>query len=281
MNTVTSKDGTRIAYDKLGAGPAVIVVDGALGYRGQMGQDALAAALADHFTVYYYDRRGRGESTDTLPYAVEREVEDIEALIRAAGGPAHVFGISSGAALAMEAAIQLGSQVKKLAMYEAPYNSDPAAMEAWKAYTQELDALLAAGRRGDAVGLFMQLVGASAEEVEGVRQTPIWPIFEGVAPTLAYDHSALLGDTAAVPTARAAAVAVPALVMDGAESYPFMRVAAEALAEAMPQGEHRTLAGQTHEVAAEALAPVLVEFFKADAASEQPSAAKGERTWAK
>jgi pimeloyl-ACP methyl ester carboxylesterase len=194
---------------------------------------------------------------------VEREIDDIDALINAAGGPAFVYGISSGAALAMEAAIELGGKIKKLAMYEAPYNDDETARQAWNQYTQQLKELLAADRRGDAVALFMMLVGAAGDQIDGMRQAPVWPIFEAIAPTLAYDHIALLGDDASVPTERAARVAVPALIMDGGASYPFMHVTSMALANAMPHAQHRTLEGQTHEVAAEAIAPVLVEFFQA------------------
>src|SRR5215207_4950196 len=152
MKTVRSKDGTTIAFEQYGQGPAVILVDGALQYRAfDQGETQLTLLLAKHFKVIQYDRRGRGDSTDTLPYAVKREIEDIEALIDEAGGSAYVYGISSGAALAMEAAIALPGKVKKLAMYEAPYNSDEAAQQAWKVYTTELGELLAAGRRGDAV----------------------------------------------------------------------------------------------------------------------------------
>jgi pimeloyl-ACP methyl ester carboxylesterase len=264
MKTVTSKDGTKIAFDQSGQGPVVILVDGALQYRAfDQGMAQLADLLAQHFTVVHYDRRGRGDSTDVQPYALEREIEDIEALINEAGGSAFVYGISSGAALAMEAAIRLGDKVKKLAMYEAPYNDDETARQAWREYTQQLGELLAAGRRGDAVGLFMILVGATADQVEGMRQHPMWPMWEAVAPTLAYDHTAALGEDASLPTERAASVTVPTLVMDGSESYPFMHVTAVALANAIPQAQHRTLEGQTHEVSSEALAPVLVEFFQA------------------
>jgi pimeloyl-ACP methyl ester carboxylesterase len=263
MSTVTSKDGTRIAYDKTGKGPAVILVDGAMTHRGL---GPLAAQLADQFTVYTYDRRGRGESGDTLPFAVAREIEDLEALIDDAGGSAFVFGISSGGALVLEAALALGSKVKKLAIYEAPYNDDEAARKAWKEYTQQLGELLAADRRGDAVALFMKLVGASDEGVAQVRQTPMWPELEAVAPTLAYDHTALLGEYASVPTERAARVAAPALIMDGGASYPFMHITAMALAKAIPHAQQRTLEGQTHEVAAEAIAPVLAGFFNSNPA---------------
>ena len=264
MKTVTSKDGTTIAFDRWGTGPVVILVDGALQYRAfDQGMAQLAELLAPHFTVIHYDRRGRGDSTDTQPYALEREIEDIEAIIDEVGGSAYLYGISSGAALAMEAAIALPDKVQKLAMYEAPYNDDPAAQQAWRKYVKELRELLAADRKGDAVGHFMMLVGASAEDVEGIRQTPMWPLWESIGHTLAYDHIAALGEAAAVPTDQAAKVAMPALVMDGGASFPFMHTTALALAEAMPRGQHRTLEGQTHEVSAEALAPVLIEFFKA------------------
>jgi pimeloyl-ACP methyl ester carboxylesterase len=264
MKTVMSKDGTTIAYDQWGEGLAVILVDGALQYRAfDQGMVPLAELLAPHFTVIHYDRRGRGDSTDTQPYALEREIEDIEAMIDDAGGSAFLYGISSGAALAMEAAIALPDKVKKLAIYEAPYNDDHAAQEAWRQYTQQLEELLAAGRHGDAVGLFMMLVGATADQVEEIRQTPMWPLWESIAPTLAYDHIAALGEDASIPTERAARVAVPTLVMNGAESFPFMYTTAVALAEAMPKGQHRTLEGQTHEVAAETIAPLLIEFFNA------------------
>src|SRR5262249_25818215 len=239
----------------------------------QRGMDSATAQLAalpllaQHFSVFHYDRRGRGDSTDTQPYAVEREIEDIEALIDEAGGEAFVFGISSGAALAMEAAIDLGGKVTKLAMYEAPYNDDEAARQAWKEFRKQLKEALAEGRRGDAVGLFMLLLGMPAEHLDGMRQHPMWPMWVAVAPTIAYDTAAL-GEDASVPTERAARVAVPALIMDGgATEFPFMHVTALALADAMPHAQHRTLEGQTHEVAAEALAPVLVEFFTTNTAT--------------
>jgi pimeloyl-ACP methyl ester carboxylesterase len=263
MKIVTSKDGTRIAFDRWGAGPVVILVDGALQYRAfDQGMIQLAELLAPHFMVIHYDRRGRGDSTDTQPYALEREIEDIEAIIDETGGSASLYGISSGAALAMEAAIALPDKVRKLAMYEAPYNDDPAAQQTWRKYVKELRELLAADRKGDAVGHFMMLVGASADDVEGIRQTPMWPLWESIGHTLEYDHIAALGEDAAVPTERAASVAMPTLVMDGGESFPFMHTTAVALANAMSHGQHRTLEGQTHEVNAEALAPVLIEFFK-------------------
>src|SRR5437588_10522806 len=158
MEKVASQDGTQIAYDKQGSGPAVILVDGALCYRSFGPMPGLAQLLAPHFTVYNYDRRGRGESGDTRPYAVEREVEDIEALIDEAGGSACACGLSSGSALALDAAIMLGDKVKKLAMYEAPYAANVEAQETWKEDNRELTELLAADRRADAVAVFMSMV---------------------------------------------------------------------------------------------------------------------------
>ena len=261
MNTVISKDGTKIAYDKQGEGPAVILAYGALCYRSFGSLPELVKLLTPHFTLYNYERRGRSESGDTRPYAVEREVEDIEALIDEAGGAAYLYGHSSGAALALEAAIKLGGKVKKLAMYEAPYNDDAEAQRAWKEYIKQLTELLAADRRGDAVALFMQLVETPTDQIEAMRHAPIWPMFEAIAPTLAYDHTAILGEDGSVPIERAASVSVPTLVMNGGASYAFMYETARALSQAMPHAQLRTLEGQRHDVSPEALAPVLVEFF--------------------
>ena len=262
MKLVRSADGTTIAYDQMGNGPAVILVDGALGYRAFGFMAQLASELSPHFTVIFYDRRGRGESTDTQPFAVEREIEDIEALIDEVGGVAYLYGISSGAALALEATIKIVHKVKKLALYEAPYDSDDARKLAFRTYRRQLEEALAAGRPGDALGLFMLFVGMPPEHLEGARRQPMWPMWEAVAHTLPYDAAAM-GDDGSVPTEKAARVTVPTLVMDGSASFPFMHTTAIALAKALLNGEHRTLEGQTHEVEARVLAPVLVEFFAA------------------
>jgi pimeloyl-ACP methyl ester carboxylesterase len=261
MNQVMSNDGTVIAFDRSGQGSAVILVGGAFQYRAIDPPTAqLAALLAQHFTVFHYDRRGRGESGDTQPYAVEREVEDLEALIHEAGGSAFVFGMSSGGVLALEAAAR-GLAITKLAVYELPFNSgDEHARQAAERYTQQLAALLNEGRRGDAVALAMTTWGAPPEAMAGMRQAPIWPLFEAVAPTLAYDD-AIMGD-GSVPTALLASITVPTLVMDGGASPAFMHNAAQATAHALPNGQRHTLEGQTHDVAPQVLAPVLVEFFQ-------------------
>jgi pimeloyl-ACP methyl ester carboxylesterase len=270
MSKVISKDGTQIGYEKQGAGPALILVDGAICYRGFGPMPRLAELLSPHFTVYTYDRRGRGESGDTLPFAVEREVEDIDALIDEAGGAAFVYGISSGAALALEAAVRLGGKIKKLALYEPPYNAQPGDREQWHEYRKTLAEHLVEGRHGDAAALFMQFVGTPAEQVEGMRQAPVWPMFEAVAPTLMYD-AIVLGEDRNPPVQRAARGSVPVLLMDGGANLtflPFMHETAVALAKAIPQARQRTLEGQTHDVNPEVILPELVAFFNNGPASE-------------
>lgn len=261
MDSVSSRDGTSIAYDMAGAGPALILVDGALTVHSSGGKSELARLLAPRFTVYGYDRRGRGNSGDTLPYAVDREIDDIEALIDHAGGLAALYGHSSGGPLAMLAAIRLGSKVSKIAMYEAPYNNDPHAAQSWSQYLRQLGEALAENRRGDAVALFMRFVGTPAEQVEDMRRAPFWPGMEAIAPTLAYDHAEILGEPWSVPTGLAARVSVPALVMSGDAGLPFMPDAARGLSQAIPQGQQKILEGQTHAVSPAVLAPVLAGFF--------------------
>lgn len=263
MSKVTSKDGTVIAYEKKGSGPAVILVDGAIGYRAFGSSPRLAELLAPHYTVFAYDRRGRGESSNSKPFAVDREIEDINALIQAAGGSAYLYGISSGACLVLEAAIQLGDKVKKIALYEPPYNSMDGALPAWKEYRDQLKKMIAENRRGEAVELFMRFVGTPEDMIGGMRQAPVWPMFEAVAPTLEYDAAAMGADRSA-PLKRASRLAASALIMDGGANLttmPFMHATSTALAKAIPHGQQRTLEGQTHDVKLEVLAPALVEFF--------------------
>src|SRR5215813_14212384 len=236
INTVTSRDGATITYDRQGEGPLLVLVDGAMTTRSSGSRPELVKLLAPHFTVYSYDRRGRGDSGDTLPYAADREIEDIETLIDRGGGPAFLYGHSSGASLAMMAAVRLGSKVSKIAMYEPPYNDDPEAQQAWSQYLTDLRAALAEGRRGDAAALFMRFVGMPAEQIDGMRQAPFWPSMEAVAPTLAYDHAAIMGERWAVPTELAARVQVPALVIHGTAGLPFMADTARTLSRAMPHG---------------------------------------------
>ena len=258
MDQVRSKDGTPIAFDKQGQGPAVIFVNGALSTRSA--NVDLASRLAPHFTVYGYDRRGRGDSGDTQPYAVQREIEDIDAVIDMAGGSAYLYGHSSGGCLAVDATVALGDKVKKLALYEAPYNDDPDFQRVWHEYLTNLKVALAANRRGDAAALFMAIVGMPATQIEGMRHAPFWAGMEALAPTLAYDHAGVMED-ARIPRERVARVHVPTLVMTGGSGAPFMLVTAKTLNELIPDARLRILEGQAHDVHAEALAPVLVEFF--------------------
>jgi pimeloyl-ACP methyl ester carboxylesterase len=262
MRKVHSKDGTAIAFDQSGEGPPIILVGGALSDRSAATQ--LAAFLGPHFTVYAYDRRGRGDSGDTAPYAVAREVEDIDALINEAGGSAFVFGHSSGAALALEATSKLPSKVKKLALYEPPFIVDDSRPPLQADYVARLTELVAAGRRGDAVEFFMtKAVAVPIEFIAQMRGDPMWPAMERLAHTLAYD-GAIMGDTIAgkpLPAGRWASATVPTLVMDGGLSPAWIRHAAQAVADVLPNAKYRTLEGQEHGVASEVLAPVLVEFY--------------------
>ena len=264
MPLITSDDGTAIAYERQGDGPALIIVDGALTTRRSESKSQLVELLSPRLTVYVYDRRGRGDSGDTAPYAIAREIEDIGALIGEAGGSAALYGHSSGACLALEAALVLGRvQVSKLAMYEAPYDDDPAARESWERYLADMKAALADGRPGDAAALFIAFVGTPAKEIEGMRRAPFWPGMEAVAPTLAYDHATLLGKDRSVPLGRASKVAVPTLVMHGEKGAPFMAETARTLQRAIPGAELLVLAGQGHNVSPQALAPALAEFVSA------------------
>lgn len=257
MTNVLSKDGTQIGFDKSGQGAPVILVSG--GSVDRLSNAPLAAILAEHFTVYNYDRRGRGISGDTAPYAVEREIEDIAAVMEAAGGSAFLFGSSSGAALAMEAAAS-GLPLRKLAMWEPPYiieNSRPRPpADTAATYTE----LVSAGRRGEAVEYFMaKVVGLPPEFVAFAHTQPWWPAQEALAHTLAYDAT-VMGDYT-IPVARTANITIPTLVVAGGQDMPWMRDTARALVEVIPGAELRYLDGQGHNVAPEALAPVLVEFF--------------------
>jgi pimeloyl-ACP methyl ester carboxylesterase len=259
MEKIQSRDGTPIAFDRTGEGPAIILVGGAFQHRAIDSETAqLAALLSPHFTVFHYDRRGRGDSGDTPPYAVEREIEDLAALIDEAGGSAAAFGMSSGGVLALEAARSL--PITKVAVYEPPFMVDEGGLRPPADHQEQLTELAASGRRGDAVEFFMTKVMSMPDEaVAPMRSAPMWPALEGVAPTLAYD-SAVMGDFS-LPAERLASVAAPTLVINGGDTDPRLRRAARALWAVLPDVQHRTVEGQTHQVAPEALAPVLEEFF--------------------
>jgi pimeloyl-ACP methyl ester carboxylesterase len=258
---VVSKDGTVIVYDQIGRGPAVILIVGALCSRTLGPGLKLAPLLAHHFTVFTYDRRGRGDSGDNSTYAVEREVEDLEALIEEAGGSACVFGHSSGAALALRAA-ESGLSIRKLALYEAPFivdHSRPSTEKDWAL----IDARVAEGRRGDALKVFLKSVGLPAFAVAVMRWLPVWAKLTAVAHTLPYDGAIVRqfqrGEP--LPAGAWASVAVPALAIAGGKSPAWMQNGTRALATVLSNAEFRKLEGQTHDVSAKALAPVLSEFF--------------------
>jgi pimeloyl-ACP methyl ester carboxylesterase len=259
MNQVRSKDGTPIAFERLGNGPALIVVDGALCSRAFGPSPKLATRLAPHFTVYVYDRRGRGESGDTPPYSPAREVEDIAALIEEAGGSACLLGLSSGGALALEAAAS-GLSIRKLVAYEPPYVDD-AGQRGDGAHEAQLRNLVARGNRGGAVTYFMKdMVGAPAPVVVLMRLIPwVWRKLKAVAHTLPYDASVMTQFR--IPRARFASIATPALVMNGSKTDPRLKEAARAIADAIPGAHHRELAGQTHNVKPAVLTPAVVDFL--------------------
>lgn len=257
MNMVSSADGTEIAYDRLGAGPAVVLVCG--GSVDRTSNAPLAALLAQNYTVYNYDRRGRGDSGDAPEYAIEREYEDLDAVLADAGGSAYLYGSSSGAALALLAAAA-GRPVTRLAMWEPPYMVEGSRPRPPADTASIYRDFVAAGRRDAAAEYFMaQVVGLPPEFVEQAKQSPWWPAQEKIAHTLAYDAT-VMGDYS-VPTDAIASVRVPTLVLDGGDTFEWIRVTTRAVAELLPDGRHGTLAGQQHNVDPAALAPALTEFF--------------------
>ncbi|MEO5875911.1 MAG: alpha/beta hydrolase [Streptosporangiaceae bacterium] len=251
METIRSADGTALAFDRLGAGDPVVLVSGASCARGI--HEQLAGLLSADFTVFNYDRRGRGDSGDTAPYAVEREIEDLSAVIAEAGGSAVVFGNSSGGVLALRAAVA-GLPITRVAVWEPPIMTDPDAPRRHRAYVAELAGLLAADRPGDAMALFMRIVGLPGEVIDGMRHAPMWPAMERIAPTLAYD-AAVLGDS--TTAALGGELTVPALVLDGSETGAWTRQMVQALGPV----RHHTLQGQNHNVDFALLAPVVRDFF--------------------
>jgi pimeloyl-ACP methyl ester carboxylesterase len=261
---IRSPDGTSIAYDITGEGPALIYVNGAIQHRA-ISQEATAMLplLSPQFTVITYDRRGRGESGDTQPYAVEREIEDLAALIEMAGGRAYVFGESSGAVLALRAALH-GLPIGKLACYEPPFMVDPDQPALASDFAARFDRLAGDGRRAEAFAMFMtEAVGLPAEMSGGIKHDPMWPVLESVTHTIAYDRE-IMGDTQGGDPATLtpfAAVTVPTLVMAGSESAEHTRNAAKVLADVLPNAQHRVLAGQTHQFSPAVAGPVIAEFL--------------------
>ena len=264
MPRVTSKDGTQIAYETMGSGPALILVDGAMCFRDSGPSRPLAEVLKDSFTVHIYDRRGRGESGDTQPYAVEREIEDLSAILEAAGGSAYVYGCSSGGALGLGMANAYAG-VRKLIVYEAPFivdsSRDPLPSDA----ASTTHALVAEGRRDEAVKRFMKFVQVPAFGVFMMRvmMGKVWRKLTGIAHTLPYDYE-IVGpyqQGKPLPAGEWRGIKVPALIADGGKSPAWMRNSQRALAKHLG-AEYRTLDGQTHIVNAAAHAPMIKEFFR-------------------
>ncbi|HEX6508634.1 MAG TPA: alpha/beta hydrolase [Chloroflexota bacterium] len=280
MSTTISSDGTVIAFDRVGSGPPVILVHPAFSHRSFNPEMAeLARLLSTQLTVFNYDRRGRGESGDGQPYAVEREIEDLAALIRAAGGSAFVYGMSSGAVLALEAANH-GLAIEKLALYEPPFITDDTRPPVPDDFLPQMRDLISADRGGDAVEYFMTTgPGVPAEVVAQMRTQPVWPAFEAVAHTLVYDV-AVMGDTQqGKPLApeRLDGVAVPTLVIVGSESPAWARNSTQALTNGLRDGQLRVLEGGFHAIPPATLALVLLEFFGAVGPSEAATGAAGRQ----
>jgi pimeloyl-ACP methyl ester carboxylesterase len=276
MSTVTSRDGTVIAVERLGDGPPLILVDGAMCHRGFGPARPLAQLLADRFTVHLYDRRGRGGTADTRPWSVDAELDDLDAVLAGAGGQAYLYGCSSGAVLAADAANRNPGFVK-VALYEPPLLVDDTRAPQPDSYVTDMEALLAADRRSDALKKFLRSVGMPAAALVVMPLLPPWKKLKAVAPTLPHDLH-ILGDTQRgrpLPTDRWNAVRVPTLVMDGGKSPQYMRNGAKALSERIPGAAYRTLPGQTHVLKPQAVAPVLTEFFigTATSAPNSPSSA--------
>jgi pimeloyl-ACP methyl ester carboxylesterase len=265
LSHAISKDGTKIAFEQSGSGPALILIDGALCSRAFGPSPKLAPLLAKKFTVYRYDRRGRGQSANTDPYSPAREVEDIAALIDAAGGKASLLGLSSGGALALEAAAS-GLSVDRVVAYEPPYVDD-SGLRGGVEHEGRLQQLLADGDRGGAVRYFMKdMVGMPAAIVVLMRLMPwIWRKLEAVAHTLPYDAAVMTAFR--IPRKRFASIRVPALVMSGGKTDARLREAAIAVADSIPLGRHGELAGQTHNVKPDVLTPAVVAFLTASASA--------------
>jgi pimeloyl-ACP methyl ester carboxylesterase len=261
MSTVTSADGTVIDYDRYGAGPAVIFIGGAAAHRAIDAATTQTARrlAAEGFTTIDYDRRGRGRSGDTQPGALAREVEDVAALIKVVGGAAALYSNSSGADIALAAA-SAGTGVTALALYEPPFFAGAS----FAPHLAALSSLLGDGNNEEAMRYNLtSVVGLPAEVVDGMARAPWWAAMVAAAPTLFYDHTAT-HEINVDPDWRGrwAKVTVPTIVCSGDQSFPGLAEAADAVAAALPNASRRSLPGQGHRPAPEAIVPVLVEFLR-------------------
>ncbi|MDP9889845.1 alpha/beta fold hydrolase [Pseudarthrobacter enclensis] len=260
VSTVLSPDGTSLSVERMGTGPSLVLVDGAFCGRNFGPARALANELKDAFTVYFYDRRGRGDSSETLPYATEREIEDLQAVLNEAGSSPYVYGISSGAALALEAAAA-GVPMRRLATYEAPYTGVQGADGTPGSHREHLEALLKEGKRGSAVSYFLvKMVGAPAFLPYLLRLMPgVWKKQIAAANTLPYETR--VTNNFVAPLERLRTITVPTLVMVGGKAGAPMAQGQRAIAGAIAGSEYRVLDGQTHQVSAAAIATQLRGFF--------------------
>ncbi|PSL43855.1 pimeloyl-ACP methyl ester carboxylesterase [Chitinophaga niastensis] len=259
MNKVISKDGTTIVYDKTGNGPAVILVDGAFCSRNFGPMPKLTPLLAKSFTVFTYDRRARGDSGDTQPYAIQREIEDIDALIKVAGGFAYLFGISSGAVLCIKA-VASGLNITKLALFEPPFNIGSRQRQPPADGEEQLTKMIAAHKKSDAVKFYLtKVIGLPAIVPFIMQLTPNWSKMKANANSLPYD-AAIMGNFL-MPIDQVSAVKVPTIVIDSEKSPEALRKPAQVVAETLPNAQRRSLKGQVHNVPPEVLAPVLVDFY--------------------
>ena len=262
MEKVISNDGTSIAFGKTGQGPALVLVDGAFCYSKYGVTPELVPLLSDHFTVYYYDRRGRGESSDTEPYSVEKEVEDLKKIIEQAGKEPFICGFSSGACLVLQT-IAKGIKVKKIALFEPPYVANSHLDTAPPDDAEiTLKNLVKQGKRSDAVKYFMtKVTGMPGLFVFLFKQfgKSMWTKNELVAHTLSYDV-AIMGNYS-VPKEIAASINVPAIVIGGEKSPGNLRNAIETVAQSIPKSQMMLLKGQSHNVSMKVLAPCLIDFF--------------------
>lgn len=257
----TSHDGTTIAFTRRGSGPPLIIVDGAFCYRENGPATELATQLAQHFTVFTYDRRGRGESSDTAPYAVAREIDDLRAVAREAGATPYVVGISSGGALILQA-VASGVSVKEIALYEPPYVAGGNGPRSFEDARNRLQSLVSAGDRAGAVSYFMtDVYGAPRAFVYAMPflMPNSWRRNKLVVHTLPYDLTIL--EDRSVLNERSSSISVPTLVIGGEKSPKELRDAVAAVANALPNGQSRFLSGQDHNISSRALAPVLFEYF--------------------
>ncbi len=259
MKSIRSKDGTTLAYDVYGNGPALIYITGAICFRNFKPVLDDAKIFAREFTMYNYDRRGRGDSSDTLPYSIDREIEDIEAMIDAAGGSAFLYGHSSGAVLALEAARRIPSKISKVSIYDASYVHDEREKSEYAVLCTKVSELVRQNKNAQALRTFLIGIGMPKFFVYLLPLMPGWKIMKALAPTLEYD---MLLTRELPPTVQASEIKVPMQIIYGEKSPAGIHSVAHQLAQAIPGAQLKQLDGQDHMASAKALLPVIAEFLK-------------------